>query len=376
MKKFVTMTLFVMLVLSNIANAQDDRLQVVASHSILADVVSNVAGDVVDVSSTMPIGADPHAFVPIPSDITALADADIVFVNGAMFEEGLLEAIENAGTDMNIVTASSCIDMLAFGHADDDHADDEHADDDHDHALEDRCAQHIVEIDMLHGAGHDHDDEHADDEHDHSATESLGLLYAAGCDGAHDEADTADAHNHGACDPHVWTNPYNVMYWTLFIRDTLIDADPDNAETYQANASAYLEQLNDLTHNFIMPMVESVPTENRIIITSHESLGYFANHYGFDVIRTIMSSGSTLAEPSASDIADVINLITETGIPAIFGETTVSETIAEAITNETNAELYTLYTGTLSDTDGPASTYIDYMRYNVTIIVEALGGGM
>ena len=107
-QRFVFVVLLNLLLLLSIpfSNAQEDRLQVVGSHSILSDVIANVAGDAADVTSTMPLGADPHSFQPTPSDLTALADADVVFINGAFFEEGLLEAIENAGDDMNIVTAS------------------------------------------------------------------------------------------------------------------------------------------------------------------------------------------------------------------------------------------------------------------------------
>ena len=131
-------------------HAQEDRLQIVASHSILGDVVANVAGDTADVTVTMPHGADPHSFQPTPSDLTALADADVVFVNGAGFEEGLLDAIENAGDDMNILVASSCVNIVPFGATDHDHEEgEEHEGDDHDHE-----------------EGEDH--EHEGDDHDHA----------------------------------------------------------------------------------------------------------------------------------------------------------------------------------------------------------------
>ena len=97
---FPVMLLSLLMVIAPITGAQEDRLQVVGSHSILSDVIANVAGDVADVTSMMPRGADPHSFQPTPGDLTALADADVVFINGAFFEEGLLEAIENADDDM------------------------------------------------------------------------------------------------------------------------------------------------------------------------------------------------------------------------------------------------------------------------------------
>lgn len=594
------------------SNAQDARLQIVGSHSILSDVIANVAGDVADVTSLMPLGADPHSFQPTPGDLTALADADVVFINGAFFEEGLLEAIENATDEMNIVTASSCVEIIPFGGHDDDHEEGEeqaheedenhaHEDEDHAHEADDEhehesetgemsaiaqlCEQHYAEMEALHEAGHEHEEgeEHDHDhtsteitdlstwagewlsgwvfdadalqpgydavlaetpeispellmqyheagnftvfdtvtfseigasfdggntcdytfagqmpitqiagetwslfetadetcadtrylllnpphaaeegaslhfhmrygstsfeeiaadespwfpsiypidttadalnnvyianarllglyvatvygvdvamsdeeqevvqamtggethEHEHHEIETLGALYALDCGAGHDDEEEENGegeeheHEHGACDPHVWMEPHNVMYWTMLIRDTLIELDPANADVYTANASEYLEALDALAHDFIGPMVESVPEENRILITNHDAFGYFAARAGFEVAITIIPSGSTLAEPSTADIAAVIDLIREENVPAIFAETTVSDDLAQQIAEETGAQVYVLYSGSLSDADGPASTYIDYIRYNVTTIIEALGGGM
>jgi len=486
---FVVLLNLLLLLSIPFSNAQDERLQIVGSHSILSDVIANVAGDVADVTSVMPRGADPHSFLPSPSDLTALADADIVFINGAFFEEGLLESIENAAEGINIVTASSCVEILAFGghgdhgHDDHDHADEDHAheegedhdhgdedhaheeDEDHDHGDEDHaheegedhadedhmheegeehsemgdmsamamlCEQHYAEMEALHEDSHEHGDEdhmhedgedHADEDHahedgedhahedgedhahedgedhgdedhihedghdhDHSKAETLGALYQADCgeghghdheeEGEHEDGEEHSdehAHDHGACDPHVWMEPHNVMYWTMLIRDTLIELDPANAETYTVNASTYLEELDALAHDFVTPMVETIPEENRVLITNHDALGYFAARYDFEVTGTVIQSFSTLAEPSAADVAVVIDLIRDEGVPAIFAETTVSDDLVQQIADETGVQFYVLYTGSLSEADGPASTYVDYMRYNVTTIVEALG---
>jgi len=451
--RFALLVLLLMMPLASISTAQEDRLQVVGSHSILTDVIMNVAGDAADVTSVMPLGADPHSFEPTPSDLTALADANVVFINGALFEESLLESIENAGDDMNIMTASACVEMIAFGghdhegedhdHEGDDHdhegEDHDHEGDDHDHEGDDHdhegddhdhegddheagemgdmsamamlCEQHYAEMDAIHEASHDHDhegddhdhegddhdhegddhdhegddhDHEGDEEHSHSHVETLGALYAIDCGEGHSHDHEGDdheegeehAHDHGSCDPHVWMEPHNVMYWTMLIRDTLIELDPANTETYTANAAAYLEELDALAHDFVMPMVETVPEDNRVLITNHDAFGYFAARYDFEIAITIIPSGSTLAEPSAADVAAVIDLIREEGVPSIFAETTVSDDLAQQIAAETEAEVRVLYSGSLSEADGPASTYVDYIRYNVTTIAEALGGGM
>ena len=411
---FVVLTCLLLIAIVPMSSAQDDRLQVVGSHSILTDVIANVAGDAADVTSLMPLGADPHSFQPTPSDLTALADADVVFINGMMFEEGLLETIENAADGMNLVTASACVEIIPFGGHDHDHEEGEehdHEGEEHDHegeeasaeagemsAIAQLCATHYAEMEAIHEAGHDHEEgedhdhegeeeaheEGEDHDHDHHEAETLGALYTLDCSEGHDhegeeeahEEGEAHEHNHGACDPHVWMEPHNVMYWTMLIRDTLIKLDPANEDVYTANAASYLGELDALAHDVVMPMVESVPEENRILITNHDAFGYFATRYEFEVVGTIIPSLSTLADPSAADVAEIIDLIEAEGVPAIFAETTVSDDLAQQIAEETGAQVYTLYSGSLSEADGPASTYVDYIRYNVTTIVEALGGGI
>ena len=120
-----------------------------------------------------------------------------------------------------------------------------------------------------------------------------------------------------------------------------------------------------------MDQVDVVPEEHRLLLTSHDSLGYFANLYGFEVIGAILGV-NTEREPSAADLADLVEEVEEEGIPAVFGETTVSERLANAIAEESGATLVRLYSGALGDEDSGAATYIDMVRTNVERIVEAL----
>jgi len=359
--------------------SQNDRLQIVASHSILGDVVNNIVGDVADVSLLMPAGADPHSFQPIPSDLTAIAKADVVFINGAFFEAGLLEAIENAGENIPLIEVSACVQILGFGV--DESAHEHEHEDDHDHednVWTDLCDQHDLDWMNLsvHNKQIDSDDaivlgrlsniecgeDHADEDHE---------------DEDHADEDHADEHHHeGGCDPHVWMNPSNVMYWVMLIRDTLIELDPANTESYIANADSYLAELVTLVDDFIIPLVDTLPQEKRILIANHDSLGYLTTTFGFKTIGTIIPGGSTLAEPSIQDIARIIDLIQTDNIPAIFSETTANDNIAQTIADETGVQLVVLHSGSLSDENGSASTYIDYIRTNYTLIIEALGGGL
>lgn len=365
MTLIIRLLLFVTLFMTTLSTmSQDNRLQIIASHSILGDVVRNVVGDVADVALLMPAGADPHSFQPTPSDLTAVARADVVFVNGAFFEEGLLESIENAGENIPLIEASTCVTIIEFGAGADEH--DNHADESHDHAddmLENLCNQHDIEWMTL---------SVQDEQFPSDDAIQLGRLYAIDC-GEHDNH--TEDHVDGGCDPHVWMNPTNVMYWVMRIRDTLIELDPTNAESYTANADHYLAELVGLVDDFIVPLLETLPQDKRILIASHDSLGYLTASYGFKTIGTILQSGSTLAEPSVQDIARIIDLVRTEGVPAIFSETTVNDNIAQTIANETGAQLVVLYSGSLSDENGSAATYIDYIRTNYTAIVEALGGG-
>ena len=110
-----------------------------------------------------------------------------------------------------------------------------------------------------------------------------------------------------------------------------------------------------------------------MLLTNHETLGYFAAAYGFEIIGTVLQGGGTANEPGAAEIRDLIDTIREHHALAIFAENTVNPDLAEQIAAETGASMPVLYSDSLSDGD-PAGTYIDYMRVNVETIVQALQG--
>ncbi|MYI41195.1 MAG: metal ABC transporter substrate-binding protein, partial [Chloroflexi bacterium] len=158
--RIVALVLLALLLGVNVG-AQSAQPVVIASHSILADVARNIAGDHLEVRTLIPAGSDPHHFVPTPSDLAAVADADLVLINGVGYEETLLEAIENAGVDVNIVVASACIDIRPASAHDEDHDDHEHEDDMHDDHDD-----HAHDDDDEHAHDEDHDDHGHDEDHD------------------------------------------------------------------------------------------------------------------------------------------------------------------------------------------------------------------
>lgn len=185
--------------------------------------------------------------------------------------------------------------------------------------------------------------------------------------GDHDED-----HDHGEHDPHVWTDPTLVARWTDVIADVLAELAPEHAEVFASRAAAYREELAQLDL-WIVAQVRRVPEERRLLVSDHHVLGYFAHRYGFRVAGNVVPGLSTLAEPSARELGELVATIRDLGVQALFVSTTVNPQLAEGVTRDTGTRLVPLYTASLSDPDGPAPTYLDMMRYNVTAIVSALG---
>ncbi len=286
-------------------------LTVIAVESFLADIAGNVAGDRMDVESLMPVGADPHGFELTPADAARVAGCDVLIMNGADLEPFLEETVETIGEQARVIVAST--------------------------GLESRTPKEGEET-------HESDS----------------------------EASETGEHHHHEGDPHFWLDPTLVMKYVENIRDGLGEADPANASIYEANAAAYIESLDELD-TWIEQQVSEIPSAARLLVTNHESLGYFADRYGFQIVGTIIPSVSSNASPSAQQLAELVALIREKGVRAIFLETGSSPQLAEQVASETGIEVVTeLYSHSLTDTDGPAPTYIDMMKANTTAIVEAL----
>jgi ABC-type Zn uptake system ZnuABC Zn-binding protein ZnuA len=284
---------------------------VIAVETFLADIAQNVAGERIIILSLIPIGLDPHAFEPTPRDVAKLTDAQLVIANGAGFEEWLQKVIENSGGTATILEASS--------------------------GLQSRTAREgeevVVETNNLPNQTHDH---------------------------------------HLEKDPHFWLDPLSVIHYVENIREGLILADPEGKEIYLKNAAAYITQLKELDQ-FIQEQVSTIPAERRMIVTNHESFGYFADRYGFKVIGTIIPSVSTGASSSAQQLASLIDHIRRTKATAIFLETGTNPQMAEQVSNETGIKVVSgLFTHSITEPGGKAPTYIDMMKFNVTIIVDAL----
>ncbi len=173
-------------------------------------------------------------------------------------------------------------------------------------------------------------------------------------------------------DPHFWLDPNNVVQYTENIRDGLSQVDPDGVATYTANAAAYIAKLKELDQ-WIADQVKPLPPARRLLVTNHESLGYFADRYGFKIIGAIIPSVSTEASPSAQQLAQLVDQIRATHAPAIFLETGANPQMAKQVAQETGIKIVPeLLTHSTTDANGLAPTYIDMMKYDVRTMVDAL----
>jgi ABC-type Zn uptake system ZnuABC Zn-binding protein ZnuA len=181
-------------------------------------------------------------------------------------------------------------------------------------------------------------------------------------------------HSHGEYDPHVWHDPNNAMVMLEAIRNALVGADPDNATTYARNADAYLAELEELDA-FVQEQVATLPEERRKLVTTHDTFGYFADRYGFEVVGTALGITTEASDPSAGKIAALVEAIRVTGVPAIFAENVSNPALMETIAREVGVELApTLSTDALGEPGSEGATYLEMVRYNVTTIVTALAG--
>ncbi len=292
----------------------ETNMKAVASFSILGDMLRQVGGDRVEVTTLIGPNGDAHVYSPTPADAKALAGAGILVINGLGFEGWMERLKDSSGFKGKLVTASSGVTPIKVS-GEHDHAEHEHA-----------------------GAQHEHD------EH--------------------------DTHHHGDVDPHAWQDLGNGKIYVTNIRDGLIAADPEGKPVYEANAAKYLEAMDTLQAQ-VKQSLGKLPDARRKIITSHDAFGYFANAYGLDIIAP--EGVSTESEASAKDIAKIVRQIKAEKIPAAFLENITDRRLLDQIASETGARIGgTLYSDALSDKDGPAPTYLDMFRHNVQALTAAL----
>lgn len=289
-----------------------EPLKVVATFSILGDMVSRVGGERVAVTALVGPNGDAHVYQPTPADARTVLSADLVVVNGLGFEgflDRLLAASEYKGP---IVTAAAAVTPLA--------TEEEHA----------------------HEAEHAHETEHAE----------------------------ADGHDHGPIDPHAWQSLGNARLYVAAIADGLCAADAAGCDSYRANADTYSGEIAALDAE-IRSRVEAIPQARRTVITSHDAFGYFGAAYGVTFLAP--QGVSTESEASAADVAGLVRQVRETGVKVLFVENVSDPRLLEQIARESGATIGgALYSDALSAASEPGATYLDMMRHNADMLVGAM----
>ena len=295
-----------------LAAAQADGLDVVASFSIIGDFAKNVGGDRIHLTTIVGADGDAHVYEPTPADASAVAKANVVLVNGLHFEGFLQRLVEASGTTATVVELTKGVTPIEFK------------------------------------------PEFAEEDEGEAAA-------AAG-----------ETHDHGNIDPHAFQSIANAKIYVANIADAFCAADAAGCDGYKANAAAYTQKL-DALEGEVKDAIASIPADKRTVITSHDAFGYFEHEYGLTFRAP--EGISTEAEPSAADVAKLIDQVKQEKAAAIFVENITNTRLIEQIASETGLKVGgTLYSDALSPADGPAATYIDLMKNNITTIKGAILG--
>ena len=309
------------------------EINVVATTPMIGEFVSQVGGDNINLTVLMPAAADPHTYDPAPQDAGTIADADLVFYTGLKYEPAaLIKLLENSACSAEVLAEVGesvfPIEFKEGGH--DDH--DEEGHDDHDEE------------------GHDDHDEEGHDDHDE--------------EGHDDHA----GHDHGAYDPHFWFDPNRVAYAAEYIESKLVEFDPSNASDYEAAGKAYVAELKGLVGQ-VSELISTIPSQNRKLITTHESLGYLEAKFGLEVLSTIIPSLDSANEISPSQLVGVIDVIEDNNVKVIFIEAEAPSVYAETIVAETGIKAVEgLWVETLKE----GQSYSEFLFDAVELIVENL----
>ena len=315
---------FMLIVLTGTAKS-DEKIKVVATFSILGDMVKRIGGDHILLTTLVGPNGDTHVYKPSPAAAKALSQADVLFVNGLDFEGWITRLIEASGFKGRHVVTTSGVKTIAYeeGEGHDDHSDDPH----------DKHAK------KKH-AGDKHHDDHAH-------------------------------HDHGEFDPHAWQSLINARVYVDNITDALAQFAPDKAAKFYQNRATYTAEIESM-HNQIKKLISSLPQHQRTVVTSHDAFQYFGRDYG---ITFLAPQGlSTDSEASAQDVAKLIEQMRSKKIKAVFLENITDPRLLQQIAKETGAKIGgTLYPGALSEPDGPAPTYLKMLHHNAKTLSQALG---
>lgn len=188
----------------------------------------------------------------------------------------------------------------------------------------------------------------------------------------HAEGDDHHGHDHGETDPHAWQSLKNGLLYVKNVAAGLCEADPDGCVTYEANAKAYSAEIAALDDK-VIAAIDTVPQEQRKVITTHDAFDYFGEEYG---VQFLAPEGiSTDSEASAAAVGRLIEQIRADGVKAMFIENMSDGRLVEQIARETGVTIGgELYADALSDPGAGAASYLEMFEHNVGLLVPAMAG--
>jgi len=167
--------------------------------------------------------------------------------------------------------------------------------------------------------------------------------------------------------PHLWLDVLNAIAYVEHIRDALAEIDVAGADTYRANADGYLAELRTLDEG-VAAAIDSIPPERRKLVTFHDAFPYLARRYGLEMVAVVVASPGK--EPSAKDVANLVDAIAEEDVPAVFKEPQLNARILELAADDAGVEVCTLHSAAL---DKKVNTYVKLMRFNAKELTRCLG---
>ena len=268
----------------------EDRLKIVASFSILGDMVQQVVGEHADVTTIVGPDADAHVYQPSVADARAVADADVIFVNGLGFETWSKTLIAESGTDASVHVATQGVKIVKVG---------------------------------------------------------------------------------GETDPHAWNSLSNGVVYVNNIAAVLSNKIPEKADIIETNRATYANTLMALDAS-TKTKLSQLPAEKRTVVTAHDAFGYLADAYDMTFLAPV--GIDTEAEPSAQELAVLIDQLKADGAAALFVENITSPALVQQIADETGLTIGgRLFSDALSERGGPATSYLAMFEHNLNTLLTALG---
>ena len=323
------------------ADSGPEELLVVATTTILGDLVRGVVGDEGSVTVLLPVGADPHDYQPSSQDGVMIREADLVVANGLGLEESLIAVFESARDDgARVLEVGELVDPMQWGEGGD-HDQDEEQEGDHDEAGEEE--------------GEHHEDEADEDE-----------------EGEHDEEEGEHGHE-GSFDPHFWFDPSRVQRAVQLIAAELAEVGKvltaaewtERGESYASEIGRAADQAREI--------LSAVPHSRRKMVTNHDSFSYFGDYFEFEVLDSVLP-GSGLAQADTARLARLVQEIRAEQVTTLFTETIADAGVIMTVANEFNPPLAVveLYTGSLGPPGSDADTYPKWLVENARRVAEAL----